>query len=166
VKHVLGMAKRHLDLKGAKGPKLELNFLRLVYAVKELRRTGAGAQGYLLVVDEKIKRRVDKRWRKKYRAGDTVQVCVARLTDTERAMLEREVEENTDGMIAGTLGEDVGDRSSAAHGASLIEGVLKRVIESQEPGVQQCDDPAESPFDIQWNYYGRSSGGEMLPQGC
>jgi hypothetical protein len=29
LKHVLGMAKRHLDLKGAKGPKLELDFLRV-----------------------------------------------------------------------------------------------------------------------------------------
>lgn len=159
MKHALGMAKRHLDLKGAKGPKLELDFLRLVYAVKELRRTSADAQGYLLVADEKIKRRVDNKWREKYKAGDTVQVCVARLMDTERAMLEREVEENTAGMVAGTLGEDVGDRSSAVHGASLIERELKRVIESHEPGVQQCDDPAESSFGIQWDYYGRSGGG-------
>jgi hypothetical protein len=157
MKHILGMAKRHLDLKGAKGPKLELDFLRLVYAVKELRRGGDDAQGYLLVADEKIKQCVDKRWRKKYRAGDTVRVCVAQLTDTERAVLEQEVKKNRAGMVAGALGEDVGDRSSAARGASLIERELKRTIESHEPGVQQCDDPAESTIDIQWDYYGRSS---------
>jgi hypothetical protein len=158
MKHVLGMAKRHLNLKGAKGPKLELDFLRLVYAVKELRRRGDDAQGYLLVADEKIERRVDKTWRDKYEAGDTVQVETAPLTDTERAVLEQEVEENVAGMVAGTLGEDVGDRSSAVLGASLIEDELKRMIEGHEPGVQQCNDPAEFPFGIQWDYYGRSSG--------
>jgi hypothetical protein len=152
------MAKRHLDLKGAKGPKLELDFLRLVYAVKELRRTGADAQGYLLVADEKIKQRVENKWRDKYKAGDTVQVYAAQLTDTEQALLEQEVEENVAGMVAGALGEDVGDRSSATQGASLIERELKRVIESHEPGVQQCYDLAEFPLAIQWDYYGRSSG--------
>ena len=37
MKHILGMVKRNLDMKGAKGPKLELDFLRLVYAVKDNR---------------------------------------------------------------------------------------------------------------------------------
>jgi hypothetical protein len=157
MKHVLGMAKRNLDLKGAKGPRLELDFLRLVYAVKELRRGDDDAQGYLLVVGEKIKQRVDKRWREKYRAGDTVRVCVAQLTDTERAALEQEVKKNIAGMVAGTLGEDVGDRSNAMQGARLIERELKRTIESHERGVQQCDDPPESIIDIQWDYYGRLS---------
>lgn len=61
MKHVLGMAKSHLDLKGAKGPKLELDFLRLVYAVKELRARGDQANGYLLVMEEDIASRV-KSW--------------------------------------------------------------------------------------------------------
>jgi hypothetical protein len=40
-----------------------LDFLRLVYAVKEISRTGARAQGGLLVADEIIEQHVDNRWR-------------------------------------------------------------------------------------------------------
>jgi len=46
MKHILGMAKSFLDLKGVKSQKLELYYLRLVYAVKDLRK-GRDDQRYL-----------------------------------------------------------------------------------------------------------------------
>ena len=54
MKHILGMAKSHLDLRGAKAPKLELDYLHLIYAVKEIREKGESAQGYLVVMTEEI----------------------------------------------------------------------------------------------------------------
>ena len=68
MKHVLGMAKSALDLRGAKGPKLELDYLRLLYAVKELRKRGDNAQGYLIVLTEPIHERT-RQWENKYLAG-------------------------------------------------------------------------------------------------
>ncbi|MGH7645352.1 MAG: hypothetical protein ACREMR_07170, partial [Gemmatimonadales bacterium] len=65
MRHVLGMAKRHLDLNGAKAPKLELDYLRLVVAVRELRLRGQAAVGYLLVMTPTIKRRTQA-WANKY----------------------------------------------------------------------------------------------------
>ena len=37
MKHILGMAKSNLNLRGAKAQKLELDYLRLIYAVKGIR---------------------------------------------------------------------------------------------------------------------------------
>ena len=113
MRHVLGMAKRHLDLRGAKGPKLELDFLRLVYAVQHLRRAGDEAQGYLLVMTTAIQRTTDF-WVAKYQAGDAVRVLVGDLTPEERKLVDEEVRANTEGMLAGALGQDVSGRSSAA----------------------------------------------------
>jgi len=67
VKHVFGMAKSHLDLKGAKGPKLELDFLRLVYVIKDFRSKGKQATGYMAVLTDQIAQRVNG-WAHKYDA--------------------------------------------------------------------------------------------------
>ena len=50
MKHVLRMVKSQLDLRGAKSQKLELAYLRLVYAVKEIKKQGDNALGYLVVL--------------------------------------------------------------------------------------------------------------------
>ena len=47
---ILGMAKSHLDLEGAKGPKLELDFLKIAYALAWLNVIGESGKGYLLVL--------------------------------------------------------------------------------------------------------------------
>ena len=47
MKHVLGMVKSQLDLRGAKSQKLELDYLRLIYAVKKIRKQKDNAMGYL-----------------------------------------------------------------------------------------------------------------------
>ncbi len=103
LKHILGMVKRNLDLKGAKGPKLELDFLRLVYAVKELRRSGNEAKGYLLVMTSPIAQRVAA-WQAKYQAGDSVVVEIASLSAEQLGTIQAEVRANIDGMVAGTVG--------------------------------------------------------------
>ncbi len=68
---VLGMAKSNIDLRGANSPRTELDYLRLAYAVKELRRSGEGAKGYLLVRTQRIVDRTRK-WETKYRCEGVV----------------------------------------------------------------------------------------------
>lgn len=52
--HVFGMAKSSLDLLGAKRQKLELDFLRLVYACQHYQANGCQAFGYLAVTSAAI----------------------------------------------------------------------------------------------------------------
>jgi len=153
MKHILGMVKRNLDMKGAKGPKLELDFLRLVYAVKELRGSGDEAKGYLLVMTPAIAQRVAA-WQAKYQAGDSVTVLTAQLSQEELDTIQAEVRANIEGMVAGTVGEDVAGRSDATAGAQIGEDLLRQLVESHEQGVTPCQNERNVPFRIRWNYYG------------
>ena len=157
MRHVLGMAKRNIDLKGAKQQKLELDYLRLVYCVKELRRAKADAQGYLLVMTDPIARRVEV-WRDKYSADETVRVHVAQLSEQNMRDIQDEIQANIDGMVAGTIGEGVAGRSDASVGGQLGERQLQDVIASHEQNVVRCEDEVEFPFRIRWDYYGRVEG--------
>ena len=151
--HVLGMVKRHLDMNGAKGPKLELDFLRLVYAVKELRLSGNDSKGYLLVMTPSIAQRVAA-WQSKYQAGESVVVETAQFSQEQFATIRAEVRANIDGMVAGTVGEDVAGRSDATAGAQIGEELLRQLIETREWGVNRSFNEREFPFGIRWDYYG------------
>jgi hypothetical protein len=147
------MAKRNLDLCGAKGTKLELDFLRLVYAVKELRRSGNEAKGYLLVMTPAIAQRVAT-WQMKYQAIDCVLVVTAELSRVQLAAIQAEVSANTKGMVAGTVGEDVDGRSDATVGGRFAEELLRQAIEERQQGIRRCVNEGEFPFGIRWDYYG------------
>jgi hypothetical protein len=153
MKHIFGMAKRCLDLNGAKAQKLELDYLRLVYAVRELRRLGNDAQGYLLVMTPGIKQRVAA-WQRKYQGEDAVVVETAKLNEQQLKLLESEVKANIEGMVAGTLGQNVAGRSNANVGGQIGEEQLKLLIEMYEPGVVRSSNAQEFPFQIKWDYYG------------
>jgi hypothetical protein len=156
MKHILGMAKSNLDLRGAKGLKLELDLLRLVYAVKELRsRVREEAQGYLLVMTQGIAERAMS-WMQKYEAGDAVVVVEAGLSHGDLAALRAEKNRNVAGMVAGTLGEVVGDQSDAALGKRLGEKELRNLIISKEPGANEITDERKFPFGVRWDFYGQS----------
>jgi len=150
------MAKRLLGLRGAKAPKLELDFLRLAVAVSKLRRKREKAQGYLLVLKPEIENRA-KAWARKYGVRDAVTVLRARLSAKELAMIEDEVKRNKDGMVDGTRGLAVRGRSSAVEGGRLCEARLARSIRNHEPGVVRVR-MGRRPLGIRWDYYGvRSS---------
>jgi hypothetical protein len=153
MKHILGMVKRNLDMNGAKGPKLELDFLRLVYAIKELRRSGSDAKGYLLVMTPPIAQRVAG-WQSKYQAGDSVVVLTAQLSQEQFGIIRAEVRANIEGMVAGTVGENVAGRSDATAGGQIGEELLQQLIEIHEQGVHRSLNEREFPFRIRWDYYG------------
>jgi|SRR6185437_3276793 len=153
MRYVLGMAKRHLDLRGSKAPKLELDFLRLLFAVRELRRNGQDAVGYLLVMTNAIKTRTIS-WARKYCCRDEVQVLLGNLRSQQRSALEAEVISNRRGMVAGTRGLRVGGRSSARIGARLAERLLATQIKEREPGVREITRREDLPLMIRWDFCG------------
>ena len=83
MKHILGTSTSNLDFKGAKGPKTELDYLRLVYAVKEIKKQGDDAQGYLVVMTDEMLNRVSQ-WEHKYRGKGHVKVKSASLPERIR----------------------------------------------------------------------------------
>lgn len=149
------MAKRHLDLRGAKGPKLELDLLRLIYAVKDLRSQGDDALAYLLVLSPKIASTA-RAWSAKYAALDAVEVLVGQLSDQERLTIVSEIRRNTAGMIAGAQGQLVAGASDSTAGASLAEAKLLAEIRRRNPSVAQVLESARYPFGIRWDFYGTS----------
>jgi hypothetical protein len=153
MKHVFGMAKRCLSLNGANAQKVELDYLRLVYAVKELRRESHEAKGYLLVMTPAIAKRTE-RWLAKYNAGDAVEVIVPELTEEMKSIIKIEIINNIDGMIAGTIGEDVAGRADATPGCLIGERLLSEWIEQHETGISRQNNEKLFPLRIRWDYYG------------
>ncbi len=153
MKHILGMVKSHLDLRGAKGPKLELDYLRLVYAIKELRKQADVAQGYLVLMTDRIFNQV-KQWEYKYQGKELVKLKIASLSDQAKRTLENEKARNTAGMIAGTSGGNAGSRSNASNGRYIGEVALSHIIVQLEPNVQRIKDESKFPLGIRWDFYG------------
>jgi len=153
MKHVLGMAKSSLDLKGAKSQKLELDYLRLVYAVKELRKNGDNAHGYLIVLTPQISERV-KQWEDKYSGKHCVEVIDASLSTGVKNRLKNEKANNLAGIAAGVTGGEVGGRSRANFGRDTGENVLRQTILELEPKVKLVKDESRFPCRVRWDFYG------------
>ncbi len=153
MKHILGMAKSFLDLKGARSPKLELDYLRLVYAVKDLRQSGDGAQGYLVVLTPEILECV-KRWENKYQGKNCVTVIDISLPGPIKNRLKLEKDNNKAGMIDGATGGKARGRSNANIGRQTGEYALRDRILESEPTVKQTNDENEFPCCVRWDFYG------------
>ena len=153
MKHILGMAKSHLDFKGAKAPKLELDYLRLVYAVKEMRKQGENAHGYFVVMTDEMVSRVYQ-WENKYQGKGHVEVKSASLAERIRHKLENEKAANLAGMIESLIGGRTAGRSNANIGREIGEDALGEIIHSLEPDVQRVRDENRFPLGIRWDFYG------------
>jgi hypothetical protein len=153
MKHILGMAKSSLDLNGARRPKLELDYLRLVYAVKEIRKKGDSAQGYLVVLTPQIVDSV-KGWQHKYEGDSCVSVIDLSLPGDVWKKLVKEKEDNLKGMVAGSTGGRALGRSNSDTGRETGENGLKSAILRLEPKTKQVKDESAFPFGVHWDFYG------------
>ena len=152
--HILGMAKSHLDLKGAKGPKLELDFLRLAYVIHRPDSLGETGKGFLFVFTPAIKKRAEF-WIQKYGTDDDIEILLAELTEEEKHQLNEEKKRNREGMIAGSQGEAVDGESSADLGKALGEDKLREAIKKRYPDVTEITDVSKFPLGVNWDFYGR-----------
>jgi hypothetical protein len=152
MRHVLGMARPHLDFRGAGISKAELDYLRLTYAVSQIRRTGGDAQGYFVVTSRDQHERLS-RLEKDYHGQEYVEVIGASLS----AYLGRTSPAETEiisGMVKAAVLEEGERRSAARVNRHLREAFLADTIQAREPGVRQSKDEARFPFRVRWDYYG------------
>lgn len=153
---VLGMAKSHLDLIGSKGPKLELDFLRLVYAKQRLEAKGDVVHAFLAVMSQEIRQRCEA-WEAKYDAAGAVEVLVVELTAEQELALRDEKARNVSGMIAGSQGQPVGDDSAADLGKVIAEDFLDWTIEGRFGPLKRIEREDEMPFKVRWDYCAQGS---------
>jgi len=153
VKHVLGIAFQHVELDGPRLGELELQFLRLSYAVHKLTQSGVDACGYFVVLRQETRDRV-LRLKADYGAGDNVRVVFAGLLISEMTELAE----------AEDAARTSGDEASAAGVRRTISmNALRREIASQEAGVVETASEEARPFGVMWDYCGTvpySAGGQ------
>lgn len=155
--HVLGMAKSCLDLRGANAPKLELDFLRLLLAIRDFEEVGEEAVGYLVVLDEKVEARANS-WRVKYGIGDKIIVKRASFPDIQLDDLRKEKVQNAIGMLTHGSSEDAEKELSVATlGKEMGELALAELIRADYPNVSRLHESlsrTELPLQVAWDYYG------------
>lgn len=151
MRYVLGMAKSSLDTRGGKGRNLELDFVRLVLAVRTRIATGATAHGYLLVLDERVAARACG-WREKYEAKDLVTVFVYAATASEHASLLAEKRLNAAAITS--PGSSLPSESAALVGQNIAENALRLAIEAKESVKPEAPAGFEWPLHVRWDYFG------------
>ncbi len=151
---VLGMAKSNLNLNGAKAQKLELDFLRLVYAKQRLEARGEVVHVFLAVMTQDLRERCEA-WAAKYEAPGAVEILVVECTPEQAEALRAEKARNVSGMIAGSQGQPVGDDSEAELGKVIAEDFLDWYIEKRFGALNRVEREAEMPFGVRWDYCGR-----------
>lgn len=150
---ILGMAKSSTDLNGAKAQKVELDFLRLVYAKQTLRARSVDVAAYLLVMVDDVASRTHK-WARDYDVEGLVEVLVADLSDEDLNRLRAEKKANADGNKA--AGGKSKQQASAKFGEKLGESELRRQIMARHPEAIEITRKECRPFKVQWDFFGRA----------
>ena len=153
MKHIIGMAISHLDLKGAKGPKLELDYLRLVYAVKEMKKQGDDAQGYLVVMTEQMLNHI-RQWEYKYRGRGYVEVISASLNGYMNHTINDDKSITLARTVVSTIWDKPARHSIADVSRDIGEGILMEIILGLEPNLQRLRDENRFPLGVRWDFYG------------
>ncbi len=150
---IFGMAKSSLNLNGAKRQKLELDYLRLVYA----RQIYPFSKAYLVVASRGMEKTVLD-WAKKYKAENEVVVSVLPVEElTDELRMERA--RNVRGMIESMLGSGKKSDAVAALGERICEEYLLKLIRHEYPGVKDyhhCQKKVNHrtlPLCINWDFY-------------
>ena len=150
--HILGMAKSSLDLRGAKAPKLELDYLRLVFAVAQIKARGEDAVGYLVVLNQKVADTARKNWVPKYGYNSSVEIVYVKPRKTG---LNKLLEEKRNQAASLLLKNRITDAEKALSVAKLGKQYGERELEAHiarsHPRVTVG---TKLQFNINWDYYG------------
>lgn len=145
--------KPHLDFQGARRPKFELDYLRLIYAVSEIRKQGEDAQGYFVVTAPSMLRRMSQ-IEHEYRGKNYAEVLSVSLGGYLMRIAPTEKAEILSGIVrAAALDTSAGSLATSIH-SSMREFILAETILGLESNVQQVKDESRFPFCIRWDYYG------------
>lgn len=147
------MAKSNTNMKGAKLPKLELDYLRLVYVGGMAVAKGFDFTGYLLVVTNEVRDSVNH-WKDRYKdhTRDMVVIEVVSLQeikkgDNEYRMILDELEkEKLKNKIA--MYEQGNSGAVASQGKIILENVLAEYILKKEGQINK----STKYNGIQWDF--------------
>jgi len=148
-KCILGVANLSLCLNRAKKAKLELDLLRLIYAVKEIRSHGINAQGYFLVMNVKELVYLVEKWQQKYAAGASVEIILMDLSQQQADGLEK---------IADAKGQEKSGKLVDHRSIVLTEheegkSYLAEYIQQKENTLNSIRNEICYPFKVRWDYY-------------
>jgi hypothetical protein len=163
--YILGMAKSPLQvkkgqyngiadefakpLKPGSARSLELDFLRLVYAKKELSSKGQEVHAYLMVTTEEVVNAV-KNWMVKYDAEGIVNIQAA-FSEDDTEHIEKLIAEKKQNQL-GNVFKEKNNKAKADIGKDLVEERLKSLIENKHGKGDVIKDVKEMPFRINWDY--------------
>jgi hypothetical protein len=165
--YILGMAKSPLQLtkgtfnsiegdafsrtiKPGSSRSLELDFLRLVYAAKELGAKGHKVITYLMVATPEVVEKVQK-WKEKYEVGEgIVHVVNASLNQAEIRQLIEEKAKNKNANTSNARNKEVNARADVGKG--ILEDKLRDCIELKHGKREVIQERKEMPFQINWDY--------------
>ncbi len=152
--HILGMAKSSLDLRGAKAPKLELDYLRLLYAVDRLKAQDKEAVGYLLVLSKNVAESAKRNWIPKYGNNPSVEIVFVKPRKTGLKKLLEEKRNQAASLLLKNRVTDAEKLLSVAKlGKQYGEKELEAHIARSHPGVAKGQ-KAHQPLGISWDFYG------------
>jgi len=139
----LGVACPCLSTRDSCASTLELDFLRLSYAVAHLNSRGEGTHGYIVVLRQDI-RDAAQGLQRRYGVAAAVSIVFASLLVTDMTRLAEAVESpHDDGLEA---------EASVARDIAL--GALRREIAAREPDAVEKTVGGALPFGVEWDYYG------------
>lgn len=155
--YVFGMAKSSFDLSGAKRQKLELDVLRIIYAVQFYKYKKDNAIGYVLVYNDTVKNTVVEWINKKYNSStDVIKVLsFSNCNNNVRSKIEKEKLNNKLG-ISNTIKKD----SSGQYSMKITEDYLREEIIRDNNLVKEIKEKdffslkKEFPKNIKWDFYG------------
>jgi len=151
LKHVLATA--YLNTRGHKTQKAELDYLRLVYAITNIRKEGGDAQGYFIVIAEEIPHQLSK-WEHDYRAKQSVKLISALPSNYYNNSVGKRKMTDLSGIVATAILDKNPHRSNSAIRQSIQDGILDEMIIALEPHIQQIKDESRFPLGVRWDYYG------------
>jgi len=123
---------------------LELDFLRLSYAVASLNSKGEDTHGYIAVLRQEV-RDAAQGLQRRYEVGAAVSIVFASLLVTDMTRLAEAVESSGDDGVLET----------EAHVARDIAlNTLRREIAAREPEAVEKTADGALPFGVDWDYYG------------
>ena len=142
--HILGVASPCLSVRDSRTSALELDFLRLSYAVAHLNSKGEAAHGYIAVLRQEIRDAV-LGLQSRYGVGEEVSVVFASLLVTDMTRLAE---------AAGPSDADGVSEAEAFVARDIALNTLRREIADRESGAVEKTADGALPFGVEWDYYG------------
>ena len=146
------MVQPELDSPGARVRKAELDYLRLIYAVSQIRKQGGNAQGYFVVTDSGMLRRLNQMERA-YRGREYATILEVSLNGYLKRAGQAGKTEILSGMVKDAVTEKE-DGGAPGIRRRMREFILAETMLDLEPSVQQVKEEDKFPFGIRWHYYG------------